>query len=258
MKSEPTANLNASLAKANRLLLAFSESAPELGVMDLARRVGLNKSTVSRFVATLHQLGLLERVDDGKKYRLALRVFELGMLAVRHRPVFSNAERLLEQLAEKSGETAAIAVLADRDVVFLGKADAAFGTPLVLGRRYPAICCAAGKVLLSDLDAAADDGPAAARSSAEPGEPAPWRKELAEVRERGLASEHDELFAGCSSIAAPVLDRRNRVVAALSVCGPSTRLGPPDLERIGPILQRSAADLSRRLSRGPGAIRLAG
>ena len=139
MKRQSSIRRNASLEKANRLLLAFSEASPELGVMDLARRVGLNKSTVSRFVATLHELGLLERVDHGRKYRLGLRVFELGTLAARHRPLYEHAEPVVERLATQLRETVTLAVLLGRDLVFLHKAERGLeACPATLGRRYPA------------------------------------------------------------------------------------------------------------------------
>ena len=154
MNRQSSIRRNASLEKANRLLLAFSEATPELGVMDLARRVGLNKSTVSRFVATLHELGLLERVDHGRKYRLGLRVFELGTLAARHRPLYAQAEPAVEKLAAQLRETVTLAVLLGRDLVFLHKADRGVdAASAALGRRYPAHCSASGKALLGLLPA---------------------------------------------------------------------------------------------------------
>ena len=72
MKLHAPPNRNASLEKASRILFAFDEETSQLGVMDIARRVGLNKSTVSRFVASLTELGLLERVEGGRKVRLSL------------------------------------------------------------------------------------------------------------------------------------------------------------------------------------------
>jgi IclR family KDG regulon transcriptional repressor len=155
MNRQSSIRRNASLEKANRLLLAFSEATPELGVMDLARRVGLNKSTVSRFVATMHELGLLERVDHGRKYRLGLRVFELGTLAARHRPLFVHAEPAVEKLAVQLRESVTLAVLLGRDLVFLHKSERGMdAVSAALGRRYPAHCSASGKILLGHLPSA--------------------------------------------------------------------------------------------------------
>ena len=263
MNRQSSIRRNASLEKANRLLLAFSEATPELGVMDLARRVGLNKSTVSRFVATLNQLGLLERADDGKKYRLALRVYELGMLAVRHRPVFQHSERTLERMAEQTRETAAVAVLVDRDVVFLGKAEVNPGSPIVAGRRYPAACCAAGKILLATSTFGGGEGAVREREAGEltaaPGRSvaSPRSAELARAREQGWATDHEELFAGLASVAVPVVDRRGTVAGALAIFGPAARVLAASPPASVPLLQRAAGDVSRRLGFRPGRIRLA-
>ena len=191
MKRDSSIRRNASLEKANRLLLAFSEATPELGVMDLARRVGLNKSTVSRFVATMHELGLLERVDHGRKYRLGLRVFELGTLAARHRPLFAHAEPAVEKLAAQLRETVTLAVLLGSDLVFLHKAERGLeACAAALGRRYPANCSASGKALLGLLPEAERReylvGPAARRTESSIVAARALEHELASVGEQGL------------------------------------------------------------------------
>jgi DNA-binding IclR family transcriptional regulator len=258
MEVPRTSTGNASLAKANRLLLAFNEAEPELGVMDLVRRVGLNKSTVSRFASSLHQLGLLERTDNGKKYRLALRMFELGTLAARQRPVFAHAERVLEPLAESLGATAALAILQDRDVVFVEKAEARPRSPIVLGRRYPATCSAAGKAVLATLDGAKLDAfltlPLPKLSEWSVSSPERLLEQLGAVRAEGYAVDHQELFPGQRSVAVAVLDRSGCAVGALAVLGPA-RAGQAAVPAIGLALRRAAADVSRRLGyRVPRAL----
>ena len=251
MEVPRTATGNASLAKANRLLLAFSDDEPELGVMDLVRRVGLNKSTVSRFASSLHQLGLLERTDNGKKYRLALRMFELGTLAARQRPIFAHAERLLEPLAENLGATAALAVLVDREVVFVDKAEGRPRSPIVLGRRYPATCCAAGKAILATLEPAQIDAfltsPLPQSTEHSLATPEALLEQLAASRPDGVAVDQQELFASQCAVAVAVLDRGGRAVGALTVTGPSGRVSEASLPAISLALRRAAADVSRRL-----------
>jgi len=252
---------NASLEKANRLLLAFSESAPELGVMDLARRVGLNKSTVSRFVATLHELGLLERVEHGRKFRLGLRVFELGTLAARHRPLFAHAEQAVEKLALHLRETVTLGVLLGPDLVFLHKAErGAEPFPATLGRRYPANCSASGKLLL----ALSPDGERQTVLASRLGRrtessivtSAALERELAMIADAGYASDHQEFLVGVRSVAVPVLDRRGTAVAALGVSGAARRVTPAGVPALAAALRRSAAEVSRRLGyRAPVRLR---
>jgi IclR family transcriptional regulator, KDG regulon repressor len=256
MNRQSSIRRNASLEKANRLLLAFSEATPELGVMDLARRVGLNKSTVSRFVATMHELGLLERVDHGRKYRLGLRVFELGTLAARHRPLFAHGEPAVEKLAAHLRETVTLAVLLGSDLVFLHKSErGADAVSASLGRRYPAHCSASGKILLSHLAPAARTdylgARLARRTESSIVAPRVLERELAACAEQGWAVDHQEFMVGVRSIAVPVHDRAGAAVAAIAISGSARRITPASVPTMASHLQRVAADVSRRLGHRP-------
>jgi DNA-binding IclR family transcriptional regulator len=261
MKLQSSIRRNASLEKANRLLLAFSEASPELGVMDLARRVGLNKSTVSRFVATLHELGLLERVDHGRKYRLGLRVFELGTLAARHRPLFAHAEPAVEKLATQLRETVTLGVLMGSDLVFLHKAErGAEPCAAALGRRYPANCSASGKALLATLpDAERADylvGRLARRTESSIVGARALEREIAAVGEAGYAVDNQEFMVGVRSIAVAIHDRTGRAVAAIGVSGSARRITPANVPAIASNLHRVAGEVSRRLGhRSPVRVR---
>lgn len=252
MKLPSSIRRNASLEKANRLLLAFSEASPELGVMDLARRVGLNKSTVSRFVATLHELGLLERVDHGRKYRLGLRVFELGTLAARHRPLYAHAEPAVEKLAMQLRETVTLGVLMGRELVFLHKAErGAEPCAATLGRRYPANCSASGKALLAFL--AGDERTAylatrlVRRTESSIVASRALEHDLLSIAEAGYAVDHQEFMVGVRSIAVTIHDRTGAAVAAIAVSGSARRITPANVPAIAASLQRAAGEVSRRL-----------
>jgi DNA-binding IclR family transcriptional regulator len=231
MKLNPSTNRNASLEKASRLLLAFDEDTPELGVMDLARRVGLNKSTASRFVATLTQLGLLERTEQGRKVRLSLRLFELGMRAARHRPLLAESRPILMRVAERVRDHTYLAVLLDGEVVFVQRAGGErLGAPFEIGQRYPGSRGAVGTVLH--------------RARAHPVESNGRRRPASgEV----AAADHGELSGGVSCVATGVIDRSGEVVAALVVAGASTRITPSAVPGIAQVLRQHATELSRRL-----------
>jgi len=256
MKRQSSIRRNASLEKANRLLLAFSEASPELGVMDLARRVGLNKSTVSRFVATMHELGLLERVDHGRKYRLGLRVFELGSLAARHRPLFEHAEPAVEKLATQLRETVTLGVLLGRDLVFLHKAERGIEACAAgLGRRYPANCSASGKLLLGLLPekerAEVLAGRLARRTENSIVVARSLERELASVLDLGYAVDSQEFLVGIRSVAVAIHDRSGAAVAALSVTGAVRRITTANVPALVATLRRVAAEVSRRLGHRP-------
>jgi DNA-binding IclR family transcriptional regulator len=100
-----------SVATAVRLLKAFSEQQVEIGISDLAKRLGVAKSTVHRLAVTLVAAGMLEQNSDSGKYRLGIALFRLGSLVRRRMTVSNEARPLLRELREKVNETVHLAVL---------------------------------------------------------------------------------------------------------------------------------------------------
>lgn len=240
MKPRSPSNRNASLAKAHRLLLAFSDDSPELGVMDLARRVGLNKSTVSRFVATLTEVGLLERVEGTKKIRLGLRVFELGTLAVEQHPLARRGAPILERLSAQVRETIVLLAPVEDELLVLQRRDAGRALPTMrLGRRYPLLPGAAGLAFLSGTEGSE-------RRFAGVESKANLRSEIARARNLGYASAEGDPEVGLQTLAAPVHDRSGAVVAAICVTAPQAHVAAA-AAAISTSLVRAAADFSRRL-----------
>lgn len=232
MKLHTTTNRNASLEKASRVLAAFSEETPELGVMDLARRVGLNKSTASRFVSTLTQLGLLERTEGGRKVRLSLRLFELGMRAARNRPLVAEAQPILHRLSEQARETVWLATPAEGDIVFVTRlASTRQALAIETGRRYAARDSAIGRLF------------AAATPHVDPNEATPKLVE----RVPDVAVDHGELVEGVSFVAGAVFDRTGRLVGAIGVSCVADRASRVAVTAHVPLVRRASTELSRRL-----------
>jgi len=230
MKLHTTTNRNASLEKASRVLAAFSEDTPELGVMDLARRVGLNKSTASRFVSTLTQLGLLERTEGGRKVRLSLRLFELGMRAARNRPLVAEARGILHRLGEQSRETVWLATPADGDIVFVSQLAASRdGSIIETGRRYPGTEGAIGRI----FSAAAP--PVASEATPKAG------------RIPDVLVDYGELIGEVAFVAGAVFDRTGRLVGSVGVASVSRRADREVVLSHVPLVRRASAELSRRL-----------
>lgn len=232
-------NRNASVEKAHRLLLAFSEERDELGVMDLARAAGLNKSTVSRFVATLVDVGLLERVHGKKKVRLGIRIFELGMLAGRRHPLVERAAPLLERLGAGLRLPVTLLAVAGDGLIVLDRRGPADAPAPPLGRRLALASSAAGRAVLA---ARTGRGRASASRVAGAGE---IERALRDER-RGVAALAGDPEPGAATLAAPVRDRTGRVVGALAATASTSR----DM-RLWPVVARavrgSAADLSTAL-----------
>lgn len=244
MKLHSSSNRNASLEKASRILFAFDDDTPELGVMELARRVGLNKSTVSRFVASLTDLGLLERVEGGRKVRLSLRLYEIGMIAVRHRPVLGLVGSTLTRTAARLGETAAVGVLMGGEIVFLERAGGGRDSVrLELGRRFPASRSAPGRVLLAGGPCARTEQPGANGTEL----PLRFADELVAVRDSGYAVEDGEMIEGVECWAAPIIDRTGEPIAAFSVLANANGRRVASRQDLEQAVTSAAAEVSRKL-----------
>jgi IclR family KDG regulon transcriptional repressor len=242
------------VARALGILENVDGSVRGTGITELSRRLGLGKSTVHRLCATLEHHGYLVRDAGTGRYRLSMRVFQIGSHALDALDLPARAMPALEALGAATEETVHLAVLDGADVIFIGKVESP--RPLRLysqvGRRCPAHCTAVGKVLLA---AAAPNqrAPAAARplkrytgktiTSA-----AALDRELEDVRRRGYATDDEEFEDGIRCIAAPVRDYRGRVIAAVSVSVPAGRM---PRSRTGPLTEQ-VLETARRVSDGLG------
>lgn len=217
-----------SLSTALELLDCFRE-ARECGVSDLARRLGVAKSTVHRLLTTLCDSGLVEKNPETGRYRLGLHLLELGHLAASRLPLRQSALPLLQDLRERTGCTVHLAVPEGADVLYVERLHSLHSVRLFTDakRRLPAHWASAGKAI------AAFD-PDFSRLRHATGFPAPnpstistpeaWDRALEETRRRGFAVSRDEGTVGLTSVAAPVKDHAGRARAAITIDGPSRDL----------------------------------
>lgn len=240
--------------RAVAILNAFSAEEPELGVTDLAERLGLHKSTVHRFLVNLEAAGLVERDRHTARYRLGLRIFELGGLVLQQMNLWDEALPFLEGLVRDSGETGHLAVLDGGEAVYIEKVEArrALRIPSAIGRGYPAHATSLGKILLAHLDGDAADTLIAERGldRCAPNtitDPAALRAELDRVRHQGFAVDDEEYEEGLRCIGAPISGHTGQVVAAIGIGGPVTRVTPERVTDLAALVMRAAGSLSRRM-----------
>jgi DNA-binding IclR family transcriptional regulator len=242
------------IERAVSILNAFSMDDPELGVTELADRLGLHKSTVHRFMVNLDAAGLVERNARTGRYRLGLHVFELGALVMQQMNLWDEALPFLEGLVHDTGETGHLAVLDGGEAIYIERVEArrALRVPSAIGRGYPAHATNLGKVLLADLsrervEAIIAERGLAAYTSHTITDPAEGEVELELIRRRGYAVDNEEYDEGLRCIGAPVRDHSGHVVAALGIGGPVTRITPERVEELGGLVMTAARGLSRRL-----------
>ena len=246
-----------SVANAIRLVKVFTEAESEIGISNLARRLGLGKSTVHRLATTLVEADFLEKNPDTGAYRLGLALFELGMLVRRKMNVVNEARPFLKSLMERTGESVHLTVLDHASVLYINNiaSPQAIRMSSNLGARVPAHCSSEGKVLLayraSDVVDRVIETGLPALTSKTITKPQQLREELAQVRTRGYAIDDEELEVGLRAAAAPIRDHRGAVIAAISVAGPVQRVSKRALQSYVPDVIAAAQAISQRLGYFP-------
>ncbi|MGZ4401932.1 MAG: IclR family transcriptional regulator, partial [Gaiellaceae bacterium] len=204
-----------SLERGLAILSAFRSGRPMVGVSELAREVGLSRSTAHRYVSTLATLGYLQKDAETQKYRLGPRVLDLGFSALNSMELREVAAPHLRELSDQSGYTVNMAVLDGLDIVYVERCRSPrsgqreIDLNLHVGSRLPAYCTSLGKVLLAYLP---DDERAAALAKIDFASRGPNTLlseealvvELEKVRKDGFAMNNEELAYGLRSIAAPI------------------------------------------------------
>ncbi|MGF1465587.1 MAG: IclR family transcriptional regulator [Sandaracinaceae bacterium] len=254
--SEATGATLRSVRNALRILRQFSATEPLLGVSELARRLGVAKSTTHRLLATLTAEGFVRQVPDGR-YGLGFVLWELGSQLVGGLELREVAHPILEELRNRTGETVHLAVLDETEVVYIDR----FESPATLqlfrrvGFRMPAHSTSTGKAILafspsSVVDRVVAEGLRRLTDTTITRE-ADLRSRLADVAARGYVLSRGESEVGVTSLGAPIFDFEGRVVGAVSVAGPDTRMGDAVLEGLVAEVRGAAAKISRGMGYAP-------
>jgi IclR family transcriptional regulator, pca regulon regulatory protein len=258
-RAESSAGFSQSLERGLAILSAFTPDRPALGISELARKLGLTRSTTHRYVATLATLGYLYQDDATRKYRLGPRVIDLGFSVLGSMELREIAAPHLRRLTDITGHTSNLAIRDDTDVILIDRVRGRPGryhhleSSLHAGSRLPSYCSATGKALLAflprpDLDRLLDRIDLVQRGPRTLTDKAALLAELEQVRRTGVAVNDEELDSGLRSIAAPVRARSGEVVAAVNVSIPWSPVAMRDLAvQLGPALQATARQIAARV-----------
>jgi DNA-binding IclR family transcriptional regulator len=223
------------------------------GVTEIAAELGVHKSTVSRLISVLEARGYVEQLSERGKYRLGFAVARLARSTSAQLDLVKQSQAACDALATESGETTNLAILDGDRIVNVAEAIGAAGIALRtwVGQSCPAHATSSGKVLLAGLTVAEVRERLGTRLEGFTDETVTTRAalevELEEARRRGWACVREELEVGLNAVAAPVYDADARVVAALSVSGPSYRLGEDAFEATAKRTIAAAETISKRL-----------
>jgi DNA-binding IclR family transcriptional regulator len=230
------------------VLAAFCAERPELTLTEISRRAGLPLTTAHRIVGELTAWGALERVAG--RYRIGLRLWEVGALAPRGLGLRESAMPFLEDLYEVTRQNVQLAVLDGTDAVYLERISGRGAVNVItrVGGRLPLHATGVGLVLLANaapqLQEQVLSGPLRRYTSKTRCDPAELRRVLAEVRRTGVAVTDGQIELVALSVAAPVTGPAGEVVAALSVVVPSQGTDP---RAYVPAVRAAARAISRAL-----------
>jgi len=232
------------------VLGAFGADRTELTLTEISRRCGLPLTTTHRIVGELTGWGALERAEDGR-YRIGLRLWEVGALAPRGLGLRESAMPFLEDLYEVTRQNVQLAVLDGRDAVYVERLSGRGAVTVItrVGGRLPLHATGVGLVLLAHADHPLQEqvlaGPLRRYTAKTLCRPEELRHALAEVRRTGVAVCDGQIELVALSVAAPVHGPRGDVVAALSVVVPAQG---SDARAYVPAVRAAARGTSRTLA----------
>jgi IclR family pca regulon transcriptional regulator len=247
-----------SLERGLAILRCFTPERPVLGIADIADGLGMSRSTTHRYVITLVALGYLEQ-GTSRKYRLGLKVTDLGMAALNSTGLREHAHEYLEELRQRTSYTASLAVLDGADILYVDRVQSfrrgqsKIDLGLHPGSRLPAYCTATGKLLLANLP---EDEQREILASIKLTKRGPntitskeaLRGELDAVLDEEFAVNDEELAVGLYAIATPVRNDAREVVAALNLAADASMISLSELvDALTPHLISTADRISARL-----------
>lgn len=242
-----------SVQRAATILRSFTEAEAELGVTTLSERLGLHKSTVSRLLSTLLQEGFVEQNSETGKYRLGLGLVSLAGYALEHIDLRRIAHPHLTSLAELTQETINVTVLDGSECVNIERVASPRLIRYVgsMGRRTPLHCTSTGKVLLAYMTPLERDAVLPKKLTRYTDKTIVDRRVLEEalvqIRAQGYAIAREEFEEDLTAIAAPICNHLGRVVATVSISGPTYRLEADKIRTYVEPLHETARRISVQL-----------
>jgi IclR family transcriptional regulator, KDG regulon repressor len=223
--------------------------------VELAKVLGVDRSTAYRLLYTLMIRGFLEQDPVTREFfPNSGKLFALSRQAAGRMDWPAIANTFLRTLRDRTGETANLGILQENDVVYIAQQQTREAVVVnhSLGERRPAHCSALGKALLAFLpedyvDQIVKENGLVANTPRTITDPEILRLHLRTVRELGYATDDEETLHGVRCVAAPIYDHNNRVIAAMGITGPNTRLMLDTIPKLAHVVVKVANETSTAL-----------
>ena len=235
------------------ILLCFSRETPQLSMSQISAQVDIHKSTVHRLLATLEEKRFIERNPDTGLYRLGINMLHMAYLTLEDNDLRQIAHPFLHRLLDQFRETVNLSVLEGAEMVYLEVIESPQRVKLAAatGQRLPAFCTASGKAYL----AFASDNVVkhVLNQGMPPHTPETivnqeeYYQNLRRIKKRGFAFSRQEFEEGINAVAAPIFNHNKYPIASIAVAGPSFRLTGALMNEIGPVLVKTAGEITQEL-----------
>jgi DNA-binding IclR family transcriptional regulator len=242
-----------SIRKGFRLIEILAQE-DEMSVTDLSNIIVLNKATTFRLLYTLKTLGYIDQNPVNEKYRLNLKMFQVGSNVVSRIDEIREARPIIERLGEETGETVYLAVRNDEYVVYLDKIDSKHIIRMFcnIGDRAPTWCTGVGKALLAWLPEREINQLFKGKKLIKytPNTITQLKDLQAELKKtvaRGYAVDNQERWSGLFCVAVPLWNKSKHVVAAISISWPEMRHSEECMARYRDLILDAGKEISRQL-----------
>jgi len=242
-----------SLSKVMRILDCFSPINRTLSLGEICAATGYPRSTTHRLVASLKEIGFLDQDRQRDRYRLGLKLYELGNIVLGNMDLPREARPHVDALSRISGHAVHLAVFDGQQAVVILRSDPVGdgATPLTLIEAAPVHCTSVGKAILAfqpvDVVESVIANGLKPFTEATITNAKRLRAELAGIRERGYAVDNAEHQPGLRCIGAPIRDSAGRVIAGISVSGPAWRIPAAEISGLAKIVLHHARQISENL-----------
>ncbi len=239
-----------SLDKGLFVLELVEQAGHPVGLNELKLKLGWDKATVHRILATLERRGYLLRHPATKLYSLGLKVYALYDSLTRNFDIHDATHSYLVQVAEETGESTHLAVAVGKEIVFIDRVQSTevLSVNTQIGAREPLFCTAIGRAILAYVPPDEIENyvqiPFVRYTSRTIGSVAALRSELVKVGQKGFAVDNEEYIEGIRCVAVPVFNHEHAPIAAMGISGPANRITSSRADHLGVILKKAAQQVS--------------
>ncbi|WP_078409009.1 IclR family transcriptional regulator [Priestia abyssalis] len=240
-----------SVERAADVLELFLTSHPELSVKEISQKLNLSKSTVHGIIKTLEHRGYLQQNPDDLKYKLGIKLFELGNFVGNHLDIGKIAKPIIRNLVDELNETVHLVMLQRDEVIYIEKMEGPRALTIYshVGKRAPIHCTGVGKAILAyqseqEIDRILSSAILESFTEYTMTNIADIKNHLKSIRDKGYAIDDEEIELGLKCIAAPIFNHQGSVIAAISCAAPKMRLDEERLSKVIVGIKRAASEIS--------------